>query len=568
MSTESNDANLGLYYGWDYSEDGWNTGMDRNMLILGGMASLSVKSRSTTVAPSSPTDGDVYYIPSSAIGTWSAYLKNIAIYSSFEADWLYISVKNGWQFRVADETGTDGLMLSVFYDGTDLIESIDLTGYVKETSSYTATGTIDFSGKITYSGTHSADTSELATIQDIDDAVAGQDFNNVATLSGDNTFTGNNSFTEEVTGIDATSDSSLTTKSQMDSAISAIAIDNTSGGDAGVYQGKTGNQFDLRSFTSIDNSVVFDDLTNNDYVDLSINFPSGGADNFIGLNDTPTDYESSDAGKLLAVNTNYDAIEFVDNVGYIEIYDEGSLIGEVSKINFIGSDVGAYLNGDTVDIYIPDVNFTYSSTSVDPNEFIRGQDMTGQTVDIVWELTPSSATLTSNTVTSANLTFGIPTDNGNNNYSLTNVDVSSLDSSAVNSDETIYFNADSASFGSASASETIEFVNFIYYGRSKEATLTEIEVEALSDFLTTNDHTTTYSFDANSGVDQTYLYICYPTRLGELTTWDDGSQFGVVTLTPVAIISVTNTQASPYTEDYYIQRSVNTLAAAYSVTTS
>lgn len=569
----SNDYNLGLYYGWDYSEDGWNTGMDENMLILGGMACLSVVSRTITTVPSSPTDGDVYYIPDNATGAWSAYLESIAIYSSFESGWLYVSVKSGWQFRVQDETGSDGQMLSVFFDGDGLVESIDSSGYVKDSSSYTATGDIEFTGAITYTGTHSADTSELATMQDVDDAVGGQNFDNVATLDGDNSFTGSNSFTQRVSGIDATSDDEFATKGQMDTEISNITMANTSGGSAGVYKDQESGQFNIRSFTSLDASVTFDDSFNDEYVDLSINFPSAGASTFVELTDTPTEYASGDAGKVLVVNGDEDAIEFTELTTSIEVYDEGNLVGSTYKINFIGDDVGAYLNGDTIDIYIPDVNFYYTGTSVSPSSFTRGQDMTGETIDVTWQLSPASASIDSQSVTGGTLGSITPiVDEGSNNYSVSDFDVSGLDTTVDPQDETLTFLATSTSFGSANTSASISLTNYIYFGRSSNDTLTESEVESLTDGTgspyDTNDHTTTYSFAEDTGAGDTYLYICYPTRLGLLTTWDDGSQFGVTTYSPIDVVSVRNSEATPYTEDYYIQRSANTLAAAYSITTS
>ncbi len=54
------DPNLGLTYGWALGESGWNTAMDANLKRLGAVVGLSVKSRSLTAPPATPTDGDRY----------------------------------------------------------------------------------------------------------------------------------------------------------------------------------------------------------------------------------------------------------------------------------------------------------------------------------------------------------------------------------------------------------------------------------------------------------------------------------------------------------------------------
>ena len=163
------DPNMGLFFGFDLGETPWNVEMDSNMQIIGGMAMLSVRSRLTTAPPGSPSNGDIYYIPLGASGVWAAHLQNIAIFSDLQftldaIGWLYVPVLNGWQFRVEDEIGEDGQMLSVFYDTADLTESVDLTLYPQKTESYTASGVIDFTNTITRSAV------EIATTVDITNA--------------------------------------------------------------------------------------------------------------------------------------------------------------------------------------------------------------------------------------------------------------------------------------------------------------------------------------------------------------------------------------------------------------
>lgn len=55
------ESNLGLNYGWDYGERGWNKGMDENILKLGFCDKKEVKSFLST-PPTTPIDGDAYIV--------------------------------------------------------------------------------------------------------------------------------------------------------------------------------------------------------------------------------------------------------------------------------------------------------------------------------------------------------------------------------------------------------------------------------------------------------------------------------------------------------------------------
>lgn len=50
-----------------------------------------------------------------------------------------------------------------------------------------------------------------------------------------------------------------------------------------------------------------------------------------------------------------DAIQNAANAVNITVYDEGTQVGSVKKINFIGNTVNSFLNNDTIDIYVPSV---------------------------------------------------------------------------------------------------------------------------------------------------------------------------------------------------------------------
>lgn len=69
--------------------------------VLEAFASRAAVSRTTNNVPASPDDGDVYIIPSNAIGTWSPYAFYVAI--SVNGVWQYIPPRAGWVFYVTDE---------------------------------------------------------------------------------------------------------------------------------------------------------------------------------------------------------------------------------------------------------------------------------------------------------------------------------------------------------------------------------------------------------------------------------------------------------------------------------
>ena len=78
----------------------------------------------------------------------------------------------------------------------------------------------------------------------------------------------------------------------------------------GVYRGKTDVSLEFRRFISSDNSVLIAVNSSNTAIDLTL--PGDlGAQNFTELQDTPANY-TGQTGRLVAVNTAEDALEFVD----------------------------------------------------------------------------------------------------------------------------------------------------------------------------------------------------------------------------------------------------------------
>ena len=82
---------LGLSYGWDYGESGWNTAMDANILLLGFTDMKEINSIRST-PPLSSNDGDAYIIGSSATAKWTNRTNQIAVYT--KTGWSFIEPRN------------------------------------------------------------------------------------------------------------------------------------------------------------------------------------------------------------------------------------------------------------------------------------------------------------------------------------------------------------------------------------------------------------------------------------------------------------------------------------------
>lgn len=89
---------IGLTGFWDAHANNWKPGMDTNLQTISALLAGGVKSR-TTALPGSPTDGDIYIVPSSA----GSNPNKIAVRDA--GAWYYITPATGMELWVID-TGT------------------------------------------------------------------------------------------------------------------------------------------------------------------------------------------------------------------------------------------------------------------------------------------------------------------------------------------------------------------------------------------------------------------------------------------------------------------------------
>lgn len=112
----------------------------------------------------------------------------------------------------------------------------------------------------------------------------------------------------------------------------------------------------------------------------------------------------------------------------------------------------------------------------------------------------------------------------------------------------------------ATKTATLSFLNGVYYGALEEPLIYDSEfVLRLTKNLRSSKLT---SFSVNAGIDE-YIYYCLPKRMGTCS-FNVGGFDGGFSL--IDTISFTN--ASGYTEDYYIYRSVNSSLGQTTVTVS
>ena len=78
----------------------------------------------------------------------------------------------------------------------------------------------------------------------------------------------------------------------------------------------------------------------------------GGATAFTGLSDTPANYVGS-ANKQVRVNALESGLEFFTPTPIVSIFDEGTLLGTPTKIDFTGAGVTASFAGTTATVNIP-----------------------------------------------------------------------------------------------------------------------------------------------------------------------------------------------------------------------
>jgi hypothetical protein len=77
--------------------------VNESVAMLDALAQLRFVSRSLSIPPTSPVDGEAYFVASSGTGDWAGQGDRIAIFSN--GGWIYLDAKVGWQAWIEDESG-------------------------------------------------------------------------------------------------------------------------------------------------------------------------------------------------------------------------------------------------------------------------------------------------------------------------------------------------------------------------------------------------------------------------------------------------------------------------------
>lgn len=96
---------IGLIGYADHLADNWDAWMNTNLRTISAVLGGAVLSASTAL-PGSPTDGDIYIVPTGA----PSHANDVAIRDA--GAWVYLTPQEGWRFYVKDTDQT------AIFDGT------------------------------------------------------------------------------------------------------------------------------------------------------------------------------------------------------------------------------------------------------------------------------------------------------------------------------------------------------------------------------------------------------------------------------------------------------------------
>lgn len=102
MTTEITAARFGIKHGYVDGDNGWGAGVNYDLALLDVMLNPYLLSITTTTPPTTPTDGDSYYVPTAGVTDplWSSHTGKIAAYQN--GQWNYYTVPSGLRAFVVD----------------------------------------------------------------------------------------------------------------------------------------------------------------------------------------------------------------------------------------------------------------------------------------------------------------------------------------------------------------------------------------------------------------------------------------------------------------------------------
>jgi len=154
--------------------------------------------------------------------------------------------------------------------------------------------------------------------------------------------------------------------------------------------------------------------------------------------------------------------------------------------------------------------------------------------------------------------------NGTDMTSQVTGETGSFSFSNVNSDTTYTVAIKDHKNNGQSKNGSIKFVNRVYWGASSSASLNSSDaIKGLSKKSADNDSGAKSRNVGSLSFNNQYFYYCYPSRLGAITATAGGLAFALN-----APVTVSFTNDSGYTENYYVYRSSNVLSGSLSIVVS
>ena len=105
---EQNTPTLNFSFRYDLGETGWKNGYDNNWRLLEVLLRGSVISASTSAQPGSPSNGDLYIVPSNGSGShWATRREKLAYFDGTESggtgNWIFFTPVQKMRIFAIDE---------------------------------------------------------------------------------------------------------------------------------------------------------------------------------------------------------------------------------------------------------------------------------------------------------------------------------------------------------------------------------------------------------------------------------------------------------------------------------
>lgn len=309
----------------------------------------------------------------------------------------------------------------------------------------------------------------------------------------------------------------------------------------GIYAGEAADESPYKSTTRVEIpcKLSIRDYTNSPHDDYGGNY-------------TDLANEAADRAESAATRAE-EAAERAESIGG----GSGGSVDIDSTLTQSGKAADAKVTGDrlkAVENVIADMNYKpiTASMSVSPNISEIGSSVS-RTV-LSWSVSKSTKSIILTLPTGSSVSV-----NGNTSYTDTNTYITNKTWTLKATEEN---GKSDGTFATATVTASLSFLNGVYYGVSSNGSIDNEDSAEIFAFTKNLRSSKLTSFSVNAG-DGEYIYYCLPSRMGTCSFKVGGFDGGFTLQSEGSF-----TNASGYTETYYIYRSDNASLGATSVTVS